>query len=174
MESRTNSVKYINVLRNYQMIKLWLLGKARKERIPNFEKQYKELLGYDSITFHYQGKSYTFDRKTIEEKAVGPSKHCERCAGLQLELDSLKLHLKEKPTKPNLQVVLRDYIQHNYKRTYQRMYPRRKLFCDLNAFLTKYDAHISHQSDELWKWVVNEVLEDKSKQKRFFKLRKIN
>ena len=102
MESRTNSVKYINVLRNYQMIKLWLLGKARKERIPNFEKQYKELLGYDSITFHHQGKSYTFDRKTIEEKAVGPSKHCEPCAALQLELDSLKLHLKEKPTKPNL------------------------------------------------------------------------
>ena len=122
------------------MIKLWLLGKIPKERIPNFEKQYNELLKYDSITFHHQGKSYTFDRKTIEEKAVGPSKHCERCAALQLELDSLKLQLKEKPTKPNLHMVLRDYIQNNYKRTYKRMYPRRKLFCDLNIFLKKYDA----------------------------------
>ena len=155
------------------MIKLWLLGKIPKERIPNFEKQYNELLKYDSITFHHQGKSYTFDRKTIEEKAVGPSKHCERCAALQLELDSLKLQLKEKPTKPNLHVVLRDYIQNNYKRTYQRMYPRRKLFCDLNTFLKKYGAHIMHQSDELWKWIINEVLQDKSKQKRFFKLRKV-
>ena len=94
MESRTNSVKYINVLRNYQMIKLWLLGKARKERIPNFERQYKELLGYDSITFHHQGKSYTFDRKTIEEKAVGPSKHCERCAALQLAYFYFFLNLR--------------------------------------------------------------------------------
>ena len=148
------------------MIKLWLLGKIGKRQVPDFVNEYNKLLQHDFVTFTH-GRKYVFTKAEIMNMACDK---CDNCIKLQMQIDAMNV----KPTeKPDICVLVRDWVHKNYRFTSKRVMPRRLFFDHLNKFLSRYLIQMNTNRDKLWKHVVNDILKDRSTQFRHFKLIKL-
>ena len=87
-----------------------------------------------------------------------------------MQIDAMNV----KPTeKPDIHVLVRDWVHKNYRFTSKRVMPRRLFFDHLNKFLSRYLIQMDTNCDKLWKHVVNNILKDRSTQFRHFKLIKL-
>ena len=88
----------------------------------------------------------------------------------------LKMRLKafgilESQNELDVHIIIKNWVKTNYVKTSKRMYPRRKLFEELNVYLGKYHVIMLDNKDDLWKFTVN-CIGDNSSQYRKFKLQR--
>ena len=117
------------------------------------------LRSYDFVM--YNGRR--LQTKQLVHELVG----CEDCNCLLLRVSALEARLRkyESPKKVvDLQVVLADIFEKNYKRTSARMYSRRALFKEIQGLLDKeFSIRILHATDARYRRFMREVVKDTGK-----------
>ena len=111
---------------------------------------------YDYILF--EGNKIETDRLLKEFRT------CEHCCRLLLRVSALEARLKkyENPKHlVDLDVVLTDFFENNYKRVSGRVYSRRKLFQELKAFLDKeFDICLLNASDVRYRMFIEKMVKE--------------
>lgn len=111
---------------------------------------------YDFIIF--DGHKIKTDRLLKEFRT------CEHCCRLLLRVSALEARLEkyENPKKMvDLDAVLADFFENNYKRVSCRMYSRRKLFQEVKDFLDEeFGICLLNASNEIYKRFLCEILQD--------------
>ena len=117
------------------------------------------LRAYDFVV--YNGRQ--FRTKNLMEEMRG----CEHCCRLLLRVCSLEARLeKYENPKPvvDLEIVLADFFETNYKRVSGRSYSRRTLFKEVKDFLEdEFEIYLLHPSDERYRDFVRNVVRDTGK-----------
>ena len=76
------------------------------------------------------------------------------------------------PEVPPIKVLLRKYIDENYVRIKERVYSRRELFNEVNAYLREFSLQILENTDPVWRYVIETIVGDSNKNYRKLKLKK--
>ena len=117
------------------------------------------LRAYDFVV--YNGRR--FSTKDLMEEFRG----CEHCCRLLLRVCSLEARLKKyESPKPvvDLEIVLNDFFETNYKRVSGRSYSRRTLFKEVKVFLdNEFEVCLLNPSDERYKRFIREIVKDSGK-----------
>ena len=117
------------------------------------------LRAYDYILF--EGNKIETDRLLKEFRT------CEHCCRLLLRVSALEARLKkyENPKHlVDLDVVLTDFFENNYKRVSGRVYSRRKLFQEVQIFLEEeFDFCLLTASDVRYKKFLSDIVQDTGK-----------
>ena len=117
------------------------------------------LRAYDYILF--EGNKIETDRLLKEFRT------CDHCCRLLLRVSALEARLKkyENPKHlVDLDAVLVDFFEKNYKRVSGRIYSRRVLFSEVKAFLDeKFDIYLLNASDVRYKRFLSEIVQDTGK-----------
>ena len=109
-----------------------------------------------------------FDGHKIETRRLMEEfRTCEHCCRLLLRVSALEARLKkyEYPKHlVDLDAVLTDFFEKNYKRISCRMYSRRILFSEVKAFLEEeFDIYLLNASDVRYKRFLSEIVQDTGK-----------
>ena len=117
------------------------------------------LRAYDFVV--YNGRQ--FRTKNLMEEMRG----CEHCCRLLLRVCSLEARL-EKYENPkdvvDLEIVLGDFFETNYKRVSGRSYSRRTLFKEVKEFLDdEFEVCLLNPSDVRYKRFIREVVKERGK-----------
>ena len=114
---------------------------------------------YDYILF--EGNKIETDRLLKEFRT------CDHCCRLLLRVSALEARLEkyENPKKMvDLDVVLTDFFEKNYKRISCRMYSRRKLFQEVKEFLEEeFKICLFNASDVRWRDFIEKIVKDPGK-----------
>ena len=117
------------------------------------------LRAYDFVV--YNGRQ--FRTKDLMEEMRG----CEHCCRLLLRVCSLEARLeKYENPKPvvDLEIVLADFFETNYKRVSGRSYSRRTLFKEVKEFLDdEFEVCLLNPSDVRYKRFIREVVKERGK-----------
>ena len=117
------------------------------------------LRAYDFVV--YNGRQ--FRTKNLMEEMRG----CEHCCRLLLRVCSLEARLeKYENPKPvvDLEIVLADFFETNYKRVSGRSYSRRTLFKEVKEFLDdEFEICLLNPSDVRYKRFIREIVRDSGK-----------
>ena len=150
-----------------KMLKDWLLGRVKLINVRDFEKQYQELLLYETVTFTENNQTYVFTREEIVKKR---ERACPSCQALRLELETLRARLDEKETKPDIKLIVKNFIKRNFKPSSKRLMPRRFLFDLLNEYIAQFGTVMLSKRDPLWRYTVRDIIGDSTARFRYFKL----
>ena len=106
-----------------------------------------------------------FDGHKIEtDRLLKEFRTCEHCCRLLLRVSALEARLEkyENPKKMvDLDAVLADFFENNYKRVSGRVYSRRVLFSEVKAFLEEeFDICLLNASNEIYKRFLCEIVQD--------------
>ena len=109
-----------------------------------------------------------FDGYKIEtDRLLKEFRTCDHCSQLLLRVCALEARLEryENPKHlVNLDAVLADFFEKNYKRVSGRVYSRRVLFSEVKAFLDeKFDIYLLNASDVRYKRFLSEIVQDTGK-----------
>ena len=109
-----------------------------------------------------------FDGHKIEtNRLLKEFRGCDHCCRLLLRVCALEARLKkyENPKHlVDLDAVLVDFFEKNYKRVSGRIYSRRVLFSEVKAFLDeKFDIYLLNASDVRYKRFLSEIVQDTGK-----------
>ena len=109
-----------------------------------------------------------FDGHKIEtNRLLKEFRGCDHCCRLLLRVSALETRLKkyENPKHlVDLDVVLADFFEKNYKRISCRMYSRRVFFNEVKKFLEEeFDICLLNASDERYKHFICDIVEDTGK-----------
>ena len=117
--------------------------------------------------------SVVYDTKEIIDKIQ--QQGCSHCKAYKAELESLRYQLKQlnAPEVPPIKVLLRKYIDENYVKIKERVYSRRELFNEMNAYLREFSLQILENTDQVWKYVIETIVGDSNKNYRKLKLRRL-
>ena len=117
--------------------------------------------------------SIVYDTKEIIDKIQ--QQGCPHCKAYKAELESLRYQLKQfnAPKIAPIKVLLRKYIDENYVRIKERVYSRRELFNEVNAYLREFSLQILENTDQVWKYVIETIVGDSNKNYRKLKLRRL-
>ena len=114
---------------------------------------------YDFILFD----GHKIETRRLMEEFSG----CDHCSQLLLRVCALEARLEryENPKHlVNLDAVLADFFEKNYKRVSGRVYSRRVLFSEVKAFLDeKFDIYLLNASDVRYKRFLSEIVQDTGK-----------
>ena len=117
------------------------------------------LRAYDYILF--EGNKIETDRLLKEFRT------CDHCCRLLLRVSALEARLKkyENPKHlVDLDAVLVDFFEKNYKRVSGRVYSRRKLFQEVKEYLEEeFDLCLLNASDVRWRGFVEKIVKDTGK-----------
>ena len=100
---------------------------------------------------------------------------CPHCKAYKVEVESLRYQLKQlnAPRVPPIKVLLRKYIDNNYVKIKERVYSRKQLFNEVNAYLREFSLQILENTDQVWKYVIETIVGDSNKNYRKLKIRKL-
>eukprot|EP00944_MAST-04C_sp_MAST-4C-sp1_P011618 g11618.t1 len=108
-----------------------------------------------------------FDGYKIEtDRLLNEFRTCDHCCRLLLRVSALEARLKkyENPKHlVDLDAVLADFFEKNYKRVSGRVYSRRVLFQEVQAFLEEYDIYLLNASDVRWRDFIEKIVKDTGK-----------
>ena len=167
-------MKYINhtaYALKMNPLKLWLTSDrlASECGIVDLRSELCRLEAYTTISFTREGKTVSYSINDIKKRAERELR-CDECRTKDLIIDGLIAELGRDPAPP-LHNVLEKYVTERYELTSDRRLSRRVLFRDVNSFLRKrYGKCISSSGSE-WKFLMHNVLHDKSTQYRKLKLK---
>ena len=150
-----------------KMLKDWLLGRIKLINIPDFDKQYQDLLTYETVTFTENNQTYVFTREEITKMREHA---CTSCQALRLELETLRARIDEKKVKPDIRLVVKNFIARNFEPSSKRLMPRRYLFDMLNEYIAQFGTVMLSKRDPLWRYTVRDIIGDSTVQFRYFKL----
>ena len=153
-------------------LKLWLVSNkpAVECGIGDLGAVLRRLDGFQSVSFTHAGKAYSFTIEEIRERAQHETNGCEKCREKDIVIDSLRAELGRPPPIPLLPIV-RDFVERTYERTPYRIYSRKRLLNEVNAFLhSKYRTTI-FPWEKVWHVFLREELGDRSTQYRPLRLR---
>ena len=116
--------------------------------------------------------SIVYDTKQVIQRIEEAG--CPHCKAYKAELESLKYQLEQlnAPEVPPIKVLLRKYIDENYVRIKERVYSRRELFNEVNAYLREFSLQILENTDPVWRYVIETIVGDSNKNYRKLKLKK--
>ena len=96
-----------------------------------------------------------FDGNKIETRRLMEEfRTCDHCCRLLLRVSALEARLEKYESAKDvvdLDAVLVDFFEKNYKRVSGRVYSRRKLFQEVKEFLEEYDIYLLNASDVRWR-----------------------
>ena len=108
-----------------------------------------------------------FDGYKIEtDRLLKEFRTCDHCCRLLLRVSALEARLKkyENPKHlVDLDAVLADFFEKNYKRVSGRIYSRRVLFSEVKEFLEEYDIYLLNASDVRWRDFIEKIVKDTGK-----------
>ena len=108
-----------------------------------------------------------FDGHKIETRRLMEEfRGCDHCCRLLLRVSALEARLKkyENPKHlVDLDAVLADFFEKNYKRVSGRIYSRRVLFSEVKEFLEEYDIYLLNASDVRWRDFIEKIVKDTGK-----------
>jgi hypothetical protein len=153
-------------------LKLWLMSNklATECGIGDLGTELGRLDGFQSVSFTHGGKAYSYTIEEIRVRAQYESGDCPVCRQKDIVIDSLRVELGRPPPMPLLPIV-RDFVERTYERTPYRIYSRKRLLNEVNAFLrSKYRTTI-FPWEKVWHVFLREELGDRSTQYRPLRLR---
>ena len=109
-----------------------------------------------------------FDGHKIETRRLMEEfRTCDHCYRLLLRVSALETRLKkyENPKHlVDLDAVLVDFFEKNYKRVSGRVYSRRKVFQELKFFLeNEFDIYLLNASDVRWRGFIEKIVKETGK-----------
>jgi hypothetical protein len=154
-------------------LKSWLMSNklATECGIGDLGALMRRLDGFQSVSFTHAGNAYSYTIEEIRERAQYESGDCPVCRQKDIEIAGLKAQLNEEPAEP-LRAIIKQFIDTNYTVAFERVYSRRVLCKEIDAFLLKnYNRRINRDSP-LWKYVIDKIVCDRSKTYQRLKLQK--
>ena len=109
-----------------------------------------------------------FDGHKIETRRLMEEfRTCDHCCRLLLRVSALETRLKKYESAKDvadLDAVLVDFFEKNYKRVSGRIYSRRVLFSEVKEYLeVKFDLCLLNASDVRYKRFLSEIVQDTGK-----------
>ena len=99
---------------------------------------------------------------------------CPHCISLNREVISLKFQLSKlsAPEVPPIKILLQKFFDEGFQRIRERGYSRKQLFKEVNIYLKQFDLQIMYNTDAAWRYLIEEVIKDTSKNYRKLKIRR--
>ena len=96
---------------------------------------------------------------------------CPNCMALKREVTALKFQLKKvsAPEVPPMNLLLQKFFIEGFQRIKEREYSRKELFKEVNIYLKHYNLQIIYNTDSAWRYLIEEVIRDTSKNYRKLK-----
>ena len=93
---------------------------------------------------------------------------------LKRENTALKYQLKKvsAPEVPPMNLLLEKFFEEGYERTKGREYSRKKLFAEVNIYLKQFNLQIMYNTDSAWRYLIEDIIRDTSKNYRKIKIRR--
>ena len=108
-----------------------------------------------------------FDGHKIETRRLMEEfRTCDHCCRLLLRVSALEARLEKYESAKDvvdLDAVLVDFFEKNYKRVSGRIYSRRVLFSEVKEFLEEYDIYLLNASDVRWRDFIEKIVKDTGK-----------
>ena len=109
-----------------------------------------------------------FDGHKIETRRLMEEfRTCDHCCRLLLRVSALEARLEKYESAKDvvdLDAVLVDFFEKNYKRVSGRVYSRRKLFQEVKEFLEEgFDLCLLNASDVRWRHFIEKIVHDTGK-----------
>ena len=106
-----------------------------------------------------------FDGHKIETRRLMEEfRTCDHCCRLLLRVSALEARLEKYESAKDvvdLNAVLVDFFEKNYKRVSGRVYSRRKLFQEVKEYLeVKFDLCLLNALDVRWRGFVEKIVQD--------------
>ena len=106
-----------------------------------------------------------FDGHKIETRRLMEEfRTCDHCCRLLLRVSALEARLEKYESAKDvvdLDAVLVDFFEKNYKRVSGRVYSRRKLFQEVKEYLeVKFDLCLLNALDVRWRGFVEKIVQD--------------
>ena len=116
-----------------------------------------------NVTFKHNGEQLYFKKEEIESYL---ETKCSKCREYEQRIQLLE----NQGDIPNLDLLIREYINQNFIKILKRNYPRRQLRTELDAYLEDFGVCVT---DEAWNNLIVTYLGDTSLYRKL-KIKKIN
>ena len=99
---------------------------------------------------------------------------CPHCMTLKREVTALKFQLKKvsAPEVPPMNLLLQKFFDERFERIKEREYSRKKLFAEVNTYLREFQLQILYTTDSEYKYLIDDIIGDTSKNYRKLKIRR--
>ena len=99
---------------------------------------------------------------------------CPHCLQLRTEVTALKFQLKKvsAPEVPPMNLLLQKFFDERFERTKGREFSRKELFKEVNIYLKQFNLQIMYNTDAGWRYLIEDIIRDTSKNYRKLKIRK--
>ena len=126
-----------------------------------------KLQQYDTIQVDSKMYSTSNIIKRIKEQG------CPHCISLKREVTAIKFQLKKLSAKkvPPMNLLLEKFFDERFERTKGREFSRKELFKEVNIYLKRFHLQIMYTTDAGWRYLIEEVIKDTSKNYRKLKIR---
>ena len=146
------------------------------EEIIEYLRTGKRCLTPEMLTIFRTYDYILFDGHKIETRRLMEEfRGCDHCCRLLLRVSALEARLEKYESAKDvvdLDAVLVDFFEKNYKRVSGRVYSRRVLFSEVKEFLEEYDIYLLNASDVRWRDFVEKIVKEKSKGYKKFRIAK--
>ena len=151
-------------------LKDWLVSNKHASECGVTEELIDRLKVYKVIRFERGQKVYSFTYEEVLKRYVHETS-CPSRRELQMRVQALEVQLEQRTRQvPDLQLLIEDFLDKNYLPTSARVYKRTVLFKEVNEYLReKFNTHIE-RDDSIWKWLIEDKLNSKSRQYRKLKI----
>ena len=138
------------------------------EEIREYLRTGKRCLTPEMLTIFRTYDYILFDGHKIETRRLMEEfRTCDHCCRLLLRVSALEARLEKYESAKDvvdLDAVLVDFFEKNYKRVSGRIYSRRVLFSEVKAFLDEaFDIYLLNASDVRYKKFLSEIVQDTGK-----------
>ena len=127
----------------------------------------KRCLTREMLTLFRTYDYILFDGNKIETRRLMEEfRTCDHCCRLLLHVSALEARLEKYESAKDvvdLDAVLVDFFEKNYKRVSGRIYSRRVLFSEVKEFLEEYDIYLLNASDVRWRGFLEKIVKDTGK-----------
>ena len=98
---------------------------------------------------------------------------CPNCMALKREVTALKFQLKKlsAPEVPPMNLLLEKFFDERFQRIREREYSRKELFKEVNIYLKPFNL-ILYNIDAGWRYLIDDIIKDTSKNYRKLKIRR--
>ena len=99
---------------------------------------------------------------------------CSNCLKLRREVTALRYQLKKVSAKevPPIKLLLHKFFEERFERIRERQYSRKELFKEVNIYLKQFNLQIMYNTDTEWRYLINDIIGDNSKNYRKLKIRR--
>ena len=134
------------------------------EEIKEYLRTGKRCLSPEMLSIFRTYDYILFDGNKIETRRLMEEfRTCDHCCRLLLRVSALEARLEKYESAKDvvdLNAVLVDFFEKNYKRVSGRVYSRRVLFSEVKEFLEEYDIYLLNASDVRWRGFVEKIVQD--------------